>query len=792
MKNKKESPLRGRSKRKESTGEKARLRLFFKVLFQRVNGYVEIKTIKEGQAKRYFYPTSDLERLTSDLTSAPEFKDTNVFFGTCPRKERKGKEENVNEIACVWVDLDYYKEKTEKLRTKKLKKLKAFDLRPSIVINSGRGLQLYWLLDKVYPIENEKERLRIKGYVRGLSRTLGGDPTFDLVRVLRVPGTVNFKQPNNPLPVELSEFYPDRKITLKDLEPYWTEVKETGQIKDIEFEAIPERFFSILAEDTQLKAIWQGKRPDLKDQSPSSYDMALANWAIAHGFTDSQTASILRERPPKRKKTARVDYLARTIGEARRYWDKRKEEPMEDKEFNRTQEKWINKKMEVIAKEVFAKEKVKIKTEKEFNPRPYSEYILKNYNLKYDQTKRFWWYDKATGIWEDSFALRLNDILRKGILKKEDLKSHRVNEILEDLKGLCYEKEIPPEPPDYLIPFKNKIYDLRDGKTLDFSPEHFFINKLGVNYNPHNEACPNIDKLFKEIVLEEDTITLYEIIAYCFYRGYPYPKAFMLYGNGANGKSTFAKVVARVLGDKNVSSVSLNTLEESSFGTSQLYGRLANINPEMGYGVVKSANTLKKLTGSDLVAGERKFKEPFYFVNYAKLIFLSNEIPWSKDKSFAFYRRIFLLEFPNRFEIKLKANPFIVDRIPEQEFEGLAYKCLKILKSFTTEERLFVFTQHKKTEDIMKEYERISDPLGLFLEEFTEVDPDGNIPVRAFYDEFKKFQKQQGLRVWSDKMITSVMTQKGFVRRTLRVSTSIEGNYSYFKAYLELTWKNEK
>jgi len=333
---------------------------------------------------------------------------------------------------------------------------------------------------------------------------------------------------------------------------------------------------------------------------------------------------------------------------------------------------------------------------------------------------------------------------------------------------------------------------LRNGKTLDFNPRYFFINKLGVNYDAENKECPNVDKLFREIVLKEDIITLYEIIAYCFYRGYPYPKSFMLYGNGANGKSTFARVLTRILGRENVSSVSLETLETSPFGISQLYGKLANINPEMGYGVVRSANTLKKLTGSDLVVNERKFKDPFSFLNYAKLIFLSNDIPYSKDKSFAFYRRIFLLEFPHRFEIKLKANPFIVDRIPEKEFEGLASVCLKILKDFTTEERLFTFTHHKRTDDVMEEYEKLSDPLGIFLDEKTKNDPDGDIPVRAFYDEFKKYQKQKKMREWTEKKIGQIMTQKGFVKRTMRVSTSSHGDYKYYKAYLELIWKDEK
>ncbi len=450
-------------------------------------------------------------------------------------------------------------------------------------------------------------------------------------------------------------------------------------------------------------------------------------------------------------------------------------------------EKW---KPEDKEEEPTKEERIEIRTGKEFNPRPYSEYILENYSLKYNKATGFWWYDKTTGIWQEEFESYLKNILRKNLLKKKDLKANRVNEITEDLKGLCYIKNIPSEPSADLIPFKNKIYDLRNGKTLDFDPKYFFINKLAVNYNPENEECPSIDKLFREIVPAEDMITLYELVAYCFYRDYPYPKAFMLYGNGANGKSTFTNVLAKVLGKENVSSVSLETIQSSPFGTSELYGKLANITPEMGYGVVRDTQTLKTITGKDIIRNEEKFKKTSHFVNYAKMIFLGNEIPYSKDKSFAFFRRIFLLEFPNRFEIKLKADPFVVDKIPEQEFEGLASTCLKILKDFTTEERLFVFTHHKKTDDVREEYEKLSDPLGNFLTCFCKNDADGDIPVRAFYDEFKKYQKHEKIREWNEKKIGSIMAQKGFVKRTLRLSTSIQGDYKTYKAYLELKWKD--
>ncbi|MBA7497244.1 hypothetical protein ES702_07856 [subsurface metagenome] len=355
-----ESPLQGRLKRKESTGERARIRIFFKTLFKEVQGYVEIRTIKEGRVKQYFY--SDLERLTKDLTgNLPEFKNTNVYFGVCPRDERKGKEENVKEVGCIWIDLDCHNDKE---RVEKLKGLKKFNLRPSIIVSSGRGYHIYWLLDKAFTIKNQEERLTIKGYVKGLSKALGGDHTFDLARVLRVPGTMNLKDPDKPLPVKLSEFYPDHSFKLEDFEPYRVEVEEIIQ-GDVTPGEIPDKFWVLVKANSKIKATWDGKREDLKDKTRSGYDMALANLLVAHGFTDNETASVLRRSTTGRGKDATLHYLNRTIGEARRVWDKRKEEPMKDEKFDWTKEKWINDKMKDIAREVFTTEKGATKKKRE-------------------------------------------------------------------------------------------------------------------------------------------------------------------------------------------------------------------------------------------------------------------------------------------------------------------------------------------------------------------------------------------------------------------------------------------
>ncbi|MBA7481481.1 hypothetical protein ES707_16955 [subsurface metagenome] len=426
------------------------------------------------------------------------------------------------------------------------------------------------------------------------------------------------------------------------------------------------------------------------------------------------------------------------------------------------------------------------KKQKEFMPSFYAKKILAKYKVIYDKHKRLWFYDQEEGIWKDSFEILCRSILRKGLLASFDSQVHE-NEVIFALRDLSYQENIPEEPASHLIPFKNKIYDLKKDKLYDFKPGYFFINKLGVNYNPKNKDYPNIERLFEQIVGKREIITLKEIIAYTMFRDYPYPKAFMLYGNGANGKSTYCQVVRKVIGNENVSSVSLNTLLYNTFGTSELYGKLINISPEMSYNVLKKTDVIKSLSGKDLMRGEKKFKDAFHFVNYAKLIFIGNEIPYSTDKSFAFYRRMFLVEFPKRFEIRIKADPFIIDRIPEEEFEALAYESINTLKELG--KNLFTFTRHKKTDKIMEEYERLSDPLGTFLKEKTEDDSKSDIPVKNFNSEFKDFQSKNGLREWTDLGISKVMTQKGYIKKTLRIATSIKGEYRFYKAYLELSWK---
>lgn len=466
-----------------------------------------------------------------------------------------------------------------------------------------------------------------------------------------------------------------------------------------------------------------------------------------------------------------------------RLWNGKNKPSLPESELNRIVEDFSS------AREAKEKKRAKKKkpSKRKFNPRPYSNEILREYSLRADKYKRFWIYDKEAGIWRGEADLILDSTLRKRILGSDDYKRYCVGEILADLRGLTYQQEPPEEPEPYLIPFNNTIYDLKNGRFLDYSPDYFFTNKLAVNLNEKHRKCHTIDtEIFGKIVPAKDIITLYEIIAYCLWRGYPYPKMFFLYGSGRNGKGVFTKILQRLLGKDNCSLTDSSALQNDKFAASNLFNKLANISGEMEYTILKKTTKIKQLTGEDTIYCERKFKHPFPFVNHAKMIFLTNQVPLTADKTVAFYDRVFLIEFPHYFKAGQDAIPRIVEKLPEEEIQGLAWRCLDILKELRA--RDFVFTNNEDVEDTTKKYEDLSNPLNKFLEENTEPEPNSDIPITDFAEKYIIYLKEKGLREWSLKEIKKGMNNKGIRQKTLG-KTLEDGRHTTYRAWLEIKWR---
>ncbi|MBA7482715.1 hypothetical protein ES708_21189 [subsurface metagenome] len=318
---------------------------FFKAIFEGTAGCIDIRTfthtkkgdkIETRQRDHFFIKIKELKDLVRIISNDNFTRDRNVHFGVAPRaiavggKKQTGSENDVKFLNAIFCDVDCKRESDPGLPTKKetLPRIEKFELPPSIIVDSGLGYQVFWLLKVPIEIKSKKILLEMKGILKGLAQKLGGDVAAqDVSHLLRVPGSRNLKPecPKEGLEVKTIKFDPNLKYG-PEFKKFMVKIEDLSgvdiNIKDVK---IPERFEKLLKKNKKLQNTYLTRnRPDLSDPSGSGYDMALANLLIKNKFTDSEIAAIIKSSKTGTKKKITPSYLKITIGKARAFEEKRK------------------------------------------------------------------------------------------------------------------------------------------------------------------------------------------------------------------------------------------------------------------------------------------------------------------------------------------------------------------------------------------------------------------------------------------------------------------------------------
>lgn len=276
-------------------------------------------------------------------------------------------------------------------------------------------------------------------------------------------------------------------------------------------------------------------------------------------------------------------------------------------------------------------------------------------------------------------------------------------------------EEVEMESPK-LIALNNGVLNLENKTLTDFNPDNKIKNKVPVSYNPaaYSEIMNNT---LNKICCSDKQLRMLveEMVGYILFRRNELGKCFILTGHGANGKSTLLDVIKRLVGKENLSSVSLNELNDR-FRTFQLEGKLVNIGDDISNGYIEDNSTFKKLVTGETVNVERKGKDPFDFNNYSKLIFSCNEIPRINDLSDGLKRRIIFIPFNAKFSKKdPDYDPFIIDKLLSNE--ALEYLLKLALEGLDRILYNRSFTSVQAVEDTWDDYEKRNNPIIGFLEE---------------------------------------------------------------------------
>lgn len=151
-------------------------------------GWITRSVIDDNGYKQWHYKYAQLKDL--EFTGENIYITLNTFYKPCRRLE------NVKELNCLYIDLDYYK--TGKVRSQILMDLEKnyFNKKipiPNYVLDSGRGLYLIWRINKV-PSQALPLWKAIQDYFYNQLKSLGADrQALDSTRILRVPNSINSK-----------------------------------------------------------------------------------------------------------------------------------------------------------------------------------------------------------------------------------------------------------------------------------------------------------------------------------------------------------------------------------------------------------------------------------------------------------------------------------------------------------------------------------------------------------------------------------------------------------------------
>lgn len=190
---------------------------FFDNIYKGMTGYVYLWTPQKKLS--YQFQATDTVAIM-DKAAALSNQKMDVFYSVGSKTHAlksirdRAKQQEISQIGVLWADVDIADESSHAVSNlppdiPSALSLIPTNLEPSVVVSSGHGLHVYWLLDNPVTITDDNRQTvmetsrKVQQLIRNnaIQRGWHVDPVADLSRILRVPGTMNYK--SVPIPCEV-------------------------------------------------------------------------------------------------------------------------------------------------------------------------------------------------------------------------------------------------------------------------------------------------------------------------------------------------------------------------------------------------------------------------------------------------------------------------------------------------------------------------------------------------------------------------------------------------------------
>lgn len=378
----------------------------------------------------------------------------------------------------------------------------------------------------------------------------------------------------------------------------------------------------------------------------------------------------------------------------------------------------------------------------------------------------------------------------------------QVKDITEVYNLLLMEKSLYIENSklnsDYhYICFRNGNLNLDTMELVEHSPYKFFTVQLPVNYVPLEDCTRGVvfekylddlcsgDEIVKKVILESMGLALSNI------PGYLTKKCILMIGEKDCGKTQIKKLLTELIGIEYTSSMDLDKMNDSRFGTSELYNkRLAGSN-DMRYTAINDMGIFKQLTGGDPISIEFKGRGAFSYIYKGFIWFLANDFPmFSGKKGKEIYERFLVI--PCKHVVKKEdQDPEIVEKML-LEREYIVSLCIEHLLDLR--KRKFRFIPSESMIQAINKYEIVNNSLLQFVDEYCDIDdkldPSDRMTLAVFKKNYRiwcrdsgvkpmKANKEEVLYYLGKKYSTDVVKHSNLYITNLKMKESFREDYSF-------------
>lgn len=354
----------------------------------------------------------------------------------------------------------------------------------------------------------------------------------------------------------------------------------------------------------------------------------------------------------------------------------------------------------------------------------------------------------------------------KHTLKSFAVRSENDSRIRAMVNQLRSQSEIMYEGWDsgiYKLNLNNGTLDLKTGRLHSHNKNDYITRKINLDYD-EKAACPRWMEFLNKIFMEDTGMMdfIQRSIGYSLTGSQKEQCFYMLYGNGANGKTTFLNTIKMITGDYTdslrASSLMARQFDHGARGDlAKLQGKRFVCASELNDGQYFDESLLKCLTGGETIPVRFMYCEEFDLKPYFKIWLCTNEKPRIKGTDLGIWRRVRLIPFLYTFTDAEKDKDFFQTRLLP-ELPGIlnwaVEGCLKWMSDGITIPEISLAE--------LENYRQEMDVVQRFVDECCILGDMYTIRVGDLYQRYCTWCSKSGDRTMTGIKFGKKMKEKGF------------------------------